>query len=125
MEITQVKVHYKDSQNSKLKAFVTVTIDGMFVVHDLKVIEGKNGHFVAMPSVKRKETCQKCSKKIPVKSKYCSECGQKIPSAASGSAEEVFREDHKDIAHPITAEARDYVQKIVLEAFEKQKSENR
>lgn len=124
MQITQVKIHYKDAQNSKLKAFVTVTFDDMFVIHDLKVIEGKNGFFVAMPSVKRKETCEKCGRKTPVKSKFCNECGHKMTADSLVSHNDMARGDHKDIAHPITAEARDYVQKKVLEAFEQQRTEN-
>ena len=79
MEITQVRVHLKDSEGSKLKAFVTVMFDDMFDVRDLKVIEGKNGLFVAMPSVKMKEPCPKCLRKIPVRSRFCCECGERLP----------------------------------------------
>jgi stage V sporulation protein G len=122
MEITQIKVHLKDSQDSKLKAFVTVTFDDMFVVRDLKVIEGKKGLFVAMPSVKMKEPCPKCGKKIPMHSKFCSECGSKLPEPNRNHDEDSEeREEHKDIAHPVTAEARDYIRKKVLEAFEAEK----
>ena len=53
MEITEVRVFPVNEE--KLKAFVTITIDDCFVVRDLKVIEGNNGLFVAMPSKKRKD----------------------------------------------------------------------
>lgn len=122
MKITEIKVHLKDTRDSKLKAFVTVTFDDMFVVHDMKVIEGKKGLFVAMPSVKMKEPCPKCDKRIPVRSKFCPECGSKLPETPSGYAEgEEEREEHKDIAHPITAEARDYIRAEVLKAYEEEK----
>ena len=127
MEITQIRVHLKDSEDSKLKAFVTLTFDDMFVVRDLKVIEGKKGLFVAMPSVKMKEPCPKCGKKIPVRSKFCCECGARIPEPSkehNGQPEEEVREDHKDIAHPITAEAREYIRNKVLEAFESEKGKS-
>ncbi|HLB25522.1 MAG TPA: septation regulator SpoVG, partial [Nitrospirota bacterium] len=39
----------------KLKAYVTITLDDSFVVRDLKIIQGKSGVFVAMPSKKRKD----------------------------------------------------------------------
>ncbi|MBI1871063.1 MAG: septation protein SpoVG family protein [Chlamydiae bacterium] len=118
MEITNVKVHLKESHGSKLKAFVTITFDEMFVVRDLKVIEGKNGPFVAMPSIKMKEPCVKCSRKIPIRSKFCPECGARLPEVSFHNYhDEEHREDHKDIAHPITAEARDIIQKKVLEAY--------
>jgi stage V sporulation protein G len=51
VEITEVRVR-KVVGDGKLKAFASITIDGAFVVHDLKVIEGKKGYFVAMPSRK-------------------------------------------------------------------------
>lgn len=53
MEITEVKVF--PVQEDKLKAYVTIVIDGCFVVRDLKVISGTAGLFVAMPSKKRKD----------------------------------------------------------------------
>jgi stage V sporulation protein G len=121
MEITQAKVHLKGSQDSKLKAFVTITFDDMFVVRDLKVIEGKKGLFVAMPSVKMKEPCQKCHRKIPIHSKFCCECGFKLPEHSANPSEDEDREEHKDIAHPITAEAREYIRKKVLDAYEAEK----
>ncbi|AWZ49606.1 septation regulator SpoVG [Hathewaya limosa] len=51
MQITDVRIR-KISTDSKMKAIVSVTFDGEFVVHDIKVIEGKNGLFIAMPSRK-------------------------------------------------------------------------
>lgn len=51
MRITDVRVH-KMTQDSKMKAIVSITIDDEFVVHDIKVIEGEKGLFIAMPSKK-------------------------------------------------------------------------
>ena len=48
MEITDVRVSVRDEE--KLKAFVTITFDDCFVVRGVKVIEGNDGLFVAMPS---------------------------------------------------------------------------
>ncbi len=53
MEVTEVRVFPVDEE--KLKAYVTITFDDCFVVRDLKVINGNNGLFVAMPSKKRKD----------------------------------------------------------------------
>jgi stage V sporulation protein G len=53
MNITEIKVFPVDED--RLKAYVTIIIDGCFVVRDLKVIRGTNGMFVAMPSKKRKD----------------------------------------------------------------------
>ncbi len=54
MEITDIRIR-KVSAEGKLKAYVTVTFDDCFVVHNVKIIEGKNGAFIAMPSRKTKK----------------------------------------------------------------------
>lgn len=51
MNITDVRVR-KVTKEGKMKAVVSITIDDEFVVHDIKVIEGEKGLFIAMPSRK-------------------------------------------------------------------------
>ena len=51
MEVTDIRVRKIDSEE-KMRAVVSVTFDDMFVVHDMKIIEGENGLFIAMPSRK-------------------------------------------------------------------------
>ena len=78
LEITEVRVRPFSKEDEKLKAFATITFSDCFVVSDLKVIKGKKGLFVAMPSRKRKdgtfkdvahplnnETRQLIEKKVP------------------------------------------------------------
>ena len=55
MEITDVRVRLAKSDNGKLKAVASITIDGCFAVHDIKIIDGNNGPFIAMPSRKTPE----------------------------------------------------------------------
>lgn len=52
MNITDVRVRIVKKEDSKLKAVASITIDNCFVVHDIKVIEGAEGYFIAMPSRK-------------------------------------------------------------------------
>ena len=80
MQITDVRVR-KVTKEGKLKAVVSITMDDEFVVHDIKVIEGEKGLFIAIPSKK----------------------------AADG--------EYRDIAHPINAETRDNIQKLILEKY--------
>ncbi|MFH0772477.1 MAG: septation protein SpoVG family protein [Candidatus Omnitrophota bacterium] len=128
MEITEVRTFLKEGQDKKLKAYATVTFDNKFVVRNIKVIEGQKGLFVAMPSRKVKEACPKCNFKNVVRSRFCNNCGANIESSMANFAK--LRQDevkerqseHKDIAHPITLEFREYIQKKVLEAFEAEKS---
>ena len=81
MQITDVRVRKATGTETKLKAHCSIVFDNMFVVHDLRVVEGAHGMFVAMPRRKTGEG------------------------------------EFKDMAHPITAEARELIQKTVLEAY--------
>lgn len=54
MEITDVRIR-KVAEEGKMKAIVSITFDEEFVVHDIKIIEGQNGLFIAMPSRKMSE----------------------------------------------------------------------
>ncbi|MBD5403979.1 MAG: septation regulator SpoVG [Treponema sp.] len=51
MQITELRIR-KVEDEGKLRAYVTVTFDSCFVVHNVKIIEGQNGLFIAMPSRK-------------------------------------------------------------------------
>ena len=50
MKITNVRVRVVDKENSKMRGFASVTIDNQFVVHDIRILEGDSGLFLAMPS---------------------------------------------------------------------------
>ena len=52
MKISDVRVRIVKKEDSKLKAVASITIEDCFVVHDIKVIEGTEGYFIAMPSRK-------------------------------------------------------------------------
>lgn len=54
MEITEVRV-FPVAGEERLKAYATITIDGVFLIRDLRVISGNSGLFVAMPSRKMKD----------------------------------------------------------------------
>ncbi len=127
MEITEVKIFLKESADRKLKAFATVTFDNVFVVRNIKIIEGSKGLFVAMPSRKMKESCPKCAFKNTVRSRFCNQCGAAIETSAppvvrvDDGSKSARQSEHRDIAHPITSEFRDYIQKKVTEGYEKEK----
>lgn len=80
MKVTDVRMRRINSE-SKMKAVASITIDEDFVVHDVRVVEGPNGLFVAMPSRKTTEG------------------------------------EFRDVAHPITADARETISEIVLKAY--------
>ena len=128
MEITEVRIFVRESEDKKLKAFATITFDDCFVVRNIKIIEGNKGLFVAMPSRKIKEACPKCGFKNPAKSKFCSQCASAMPVLPQPEMVEdrgQRQSEHRDIAHPITAECREMIQKKVLEAYGQEKSPSR
>jgi len=120
MEITEVRVKLVSNKDDRLKAFCSITMDNEFVVRDIKIIEGSGGYFVAMPSRKMSDHCEKCGGKNHLRAKFCNNCGAKL-------AENRVRKDpkgrmklHADIAHPINAPCRQSIQKKVTEAFEQE-----
>ncbi|MFH1397586.1 MAG: septation protein SpoVG family protein [Candidatus Omnitrophota bacterium] len=118
MEITEVRIFLKDSPDKKLKAYATVTFDNAFVVRNIKVIQGTSGLFIAMPSRRIKQPCQKCGFKNETRARYCNQCGTQLSMSSRGLEQEIISQsEHKDIAHPITQTFRDHLQKRVLEAY--------
>lgn len=124
MEITEVRVFLKDSPDKKLKAYASVTFDNAFVVRNIKVIEGATGLFIAMPSRKVKQPCLKCNFKNELRSRFCNQCGAQLVVSARPTPEDSSSAqlEHKDIAHPITQDFREYLQKKVLNAYAEEKA---
>ncbi len=124
MEITEVKVALRENPQTRLKAYATVTFDHCFVVRNVKIIEGKNGLFVAMPSRKPKVACPQCHAKHALGFRFCPQCGVAVPQPGSphatgaGDLDSPEAQAHRDIAHPITVEFRQYLQQKVLSAYD-------
>ena len=117
----------RDNLQTRLRAYATVTFDRCFVVRSVKIIDGKNGLFVAMPSRKPKANCPKCQCKYDVGSRFCSQCGAALSrqtehAAGAGDLESPEAQAHRDLAHPISAEFRQYLQQMVLSAYEAEKA---
>lgn len=116
MKVTSVTVKLSPPGGDRLKAFCTMTLDGEFVVRDLKIIEGTNGLFVAMPSRKLTDHCPKCGGKNHLRAKYCNDCGTRLPEHRV-SDEDIQGKLHADIAHPINSECRARLQEVILDAY--------
>ena len=121
MEISEVRIKLVTDVDDRLRAFCSITIDGAFVVRDLKIIQGQRGYFVAMPSRKLTEKCSRCSAKNEVRARYCSHCGASLPPAPEADPHGARNRMFADIAHPINAACRDQIEKAVLAAFEEEK----
>ncbi|HHY40445.1 MAG TPA: septation regulator SpoVG [Syntrophaceticus sp.] len=82
MQVTEVRIRKVNQDGSRMKAVCSVTFDDVFVVHDIKVVEGEKGLFIAMPS-------------------------KRTPAG-----------EFRDIAHPITSEARQVIQDAILKKYQ-------
>ena len=119
MEITEIRVFLKEGQDKKLKAYTTVTFDQVFVVRNIKVIQGVAGLFIAMPSRKLKFSCLKCNFKNEVGSKFCNQCAAALPDKVDEDAlDHDAKLEHRDIAHPVTQQFREYLQTKILSAYQ-------
>ena len=114
MEITEVRIKLIESAEDRLRGFCSVTFDDCFVVRDLKIIEGNNGPFVAMPSRKLTSNCYKCRTKNHLRASFCNHCGSQLKSDHiehdSGGRAKLYA----DIAHPVNARCREMIQKRVV-----------
>ena len=117
MEISEVRVKLIDNKDDRLKAFCSVTMDNEFVVRDIKVIEGTSGYFVAMPSRKMSDHCDKCGAKNHLRARFCNNCGAALPEDRAKKDFKGRMKLHADIAHPINAECRRKIQEKVIAAF--------
>ena len=119
MTITEVRIKLLPTRKAvedRLRAFCTVTFDRAFVARDLKVIEGQNGYFVAMPSRKLTARCSRCSCKNHLRARYCNDCGAHLKPRPL--TEQTRLRFHADIAHPINADMRVGLERAVLEEYE-------
>jgi stage V sporulation protein G len=117
MEISEVRIKLVNNSKERLRAFCSITLDGAFVVRDLKIIDGANGPFVAMPSRKLSDRCHRCGYKNHLRAKFCNECGTKLKENRAPKDTQGRAKLHADVAHPINSECREQIQDAVIEAF--------
>lgn len=120
MNISEVRVKLVENKDERLKAFCSMTIDNAFVIRDIKIIEGTGGYFVAMPSRKMSDHCDKCGSKNHLRAKYCNNCGGQLSENRAKKDPKGRMKLHADIAHPINAECRETIQKSIVAAFEEE-----
>ena len=120
MDITEVRIKLMEDNsgsNERLQAFCSITLDDMFVIRDLKIIEGGKGFFVAMPSRKLSDRCGHCGTKNHLRSRFCNQCGIRLDESRALRDSEGRAKLHADIAHPINSACREKLQAAVLAAY--------
>jgi stage V sporulation protein G len=120
VEITEVRIKLMEDNsgsNERLQAFCSITFDDMFVIRDLKIIEGAKGFFVAMPSRKLTDRCNHCGTKNHLRSRFCNQCGSRLDENRAIRDADGRAKLHADIAHPINSACREKIQSAVLASY--------
>ena len=120
VEITEVRIKLAGKGGKRLKGFCSITLDDCFVVRDLRVINGPEGLFVAMPSRKLTAHCRRCTSKNTLDAEYCSKCGEPNPCKVTGEEEPWRERTYCEIAHPINSACRHMIHDCVMQAFEEE-----
>lgn len=89
MEITSVRIKKEEREGSHMKGRASIVIDNGLAIHNIRIIDGKNGLFIAMPSTSREIE---------------NEQGEKVTI-------------HRDIVHPINSEVRSMFEETILKAY--------
>ena len=124
MQLTEVRINLCSQRGSRLKAFCSLTFDDTFVVRDVKLIDGNDGLFLAMPSRKLSDHCPHCNEKNHLRARYCNHCGHRLnedryQQYRSGNGQQRLKL-HADIAHPINAACRQEIESKVFKEFERE-----
>lgn len=118
VQITEVRIKLMENSEDRLRGFCSVTFDDCFVIRDLKIIEGNNGPFVAMPSRKLTFNCHKCRTKNHLRARFCNHCGTRQKTDQVVQDSDGRARLYADIAHPVNASCREMIQTRVIEEFE-------
>ena len=120
MEVTEIRIKLMGDSDDRLQAFCSITFDDCFVVRDLKIIEGSNGPFVAMPSRKLTTHCRSCRYKNHLRAQFCNQCGKRISSHDVGQEDDGRSKLYADIAHPINTGCREMIQQLVIDEYQRE-----
>jgi len=125
MQVTEVRINLCGNGANRLKAFCSLTFDNTFVIRDVKLIDGNDGLFLAMPSRKLCDHCRRCGEKNHLRARFCNGCGMRLDETRSmnqqhpghGAAVHGRVKLHADIAHPINGDCRQLIERQVIGAY--------
>jgi stage V sporulation protein G len=134
MQLTEIRINLcggpaparpsRPQQGGRLRAFCSLTFDDTFVIRDVKLIDGNDGLFLAMPSRKLMDHCPGCGDKNHLRARFCNNCGSRLDEDRylryrSGNGQSRLKL-HADIAHPINARTRQEIERRVFSAYEQE-----
>lgn len=115
MEITDIDIEINDDSDQNVKAYSKVTFDNTLTVKNFKLIDGKHGLFLAMPSKKKKKECSKCDKEIPRDAGYCQRCGKNVKDQKNRG------KLYKSLVYTVQKQFKNEIEEVVKEEYEREK----
>ena len=125
MVITEVRIKLCEENNERLLAFCSVTFDNAFVVRDLKIIEGTKGMFVAMPSRKLTDRCNRCGGKNHLRARFCNPVARDSTSSAPSATPTAAPNCTRTLPTRSTRAARELIQNAVIKAYDDEKEQSK
>ena len=126
MKVSEVRIQLissDESPGSRLLACFSVSFDHALVVHGVKLIDGPQGKFVAMPSERIRDHCPLCARQNPVNNRYCGHCGTHLgPPRVSGMPTDRSGKlrIYSDVVHPLGSWLRQEIQDACIDTWEKE-----
>jgi stage V sporulation protein G len=117
LQITEIRIKIVPGTRDKLRGFASVTLADALVVRDIKIIEGGEGLFVAMPSRKLCDRCERCGGKNSIRARFCNDCGGRLAGDRAHLDERGRPRLYADIAHPINQSSRGAISDAILSAY--------
>lgn len=100
-----------DPRHPSCLATVSITFDGSFIIHGIRLVQAHSGLYVAMPDERQKEPCRSCGHRQPIGKNFCADCGRPDPTSRPKG------KTTRDIAHPLNQDCRKMIHDEVIRAF--------
>lgn len=112
LKITEIKFTVVRDRKQNVLAYVNLVFERCFAVRDLRIISVNDRVILAMPNKELSRTFCNCGFRIPLGSRYCAMCGK-----PANAARRTNQRSHYDIAHPLDADYREYMEATILDRF--------
>lgn len=115
--VTEVRVKLADDSRDKLLGFCSITLNDCVVVKDIKIIQGDEAPFIAMPSRKITDKCGGCGGRNHLRARYCNDCGSKLRPERAAADDRGRPKLHFDLVHPVNGEVRATIHQAIIQAY--------
>jgi stage V sporulation protein G len=118
MRVTGVELVLCDPPDDRVKAYVTITLDGELVLKDAKLVMTRTGMRVSMPARRATGRCPSCVTKNHLLARFCNSCGglllgMKMPPAKADGSYTMYH----DVVHPTNFRLRQEIEEAVLAMY--------